>query len=310
MDVQQTFEEYIQILQDEICIALEKVDGKTQFIEDKWERAEGGGGKSRVLSNGHVFEKAGVNTSVVFGPIPDILKKDVPKSASRFYACGISLVIHPSNPMVPTTHANYRYFKVLDDEGNKVDEWFGGGADLTPYYLFEEDARHFHFEQKKACDMLSPQAYTRFKEWCDTYFYNSHRGEGRGIGGIFYDHLRPFSIPEATGLLHFAMAAGNSFLPAYVPIVEKRKNFPFTKEQKYWQEIRRGRYVEFNLIHDRGTLFGLKSGGRTESILMSLPPTVRWEYRHEPEAGSEEAKLIDVLVTPKNWLNETHATSV
>ncbi len=310
MDVQQTFENYIHRLQDEICAKLEEADGKAHFLEDKWERADGGGGRTRVLSGGKVFEKAGVNTSVVYGLLPDILKKEVPAQARRFYACGISLVIHPFNPMVPTTHANYRYFMVMDEVGNKVDEWFGGGADLTPYYLFEEDAHHFHQEQKKACDTLSPVTYDRFKEWCDTYFYNSHREEGRGIGGIFYDHLRPGSIPEATTLLNFAMSAGNAFLPAYLPIVEKRKILPFTSEQKHWQEIRRGRYVEFNLIHDRGTLFGLKSGGRTESILMSLPPTVCWEYRHEPEPGSEEAKLIEALVSPKNWLNETHALSI
>lgn len=296
------FFEFVRALQADITQSLEAIDGEGRFVEDTWERPGGGGGWSRVLEGGAVFEKAGVNVSAVHGPVPEILRKEVPESAVSFYATGVSLVIHPNSPMVPTTHANYRYFQVVDAEGNVVDQWFGGGADLTPYYLFEEDAVHFHQMQKDACDSAHPEFYDRFKSWCDTYFWNAHRNEARGIGGIFYDHLRPGEDLSGEALEAFANQAGAAFLKAYVPIVKRRKDLPFTPEQKHWQELRRGRYAEFNLIHDRGTLFGLKTSGRIESILMSLPPTVRWEYNKHPLAGTPEAALVEVLQHPKNWL--------
>lgn len=301
-DAKPRFFDYVRKLQDDITSTLEALDGRAEFREDTWERPDGGGGWSRVLEGGAVFEKAGVNVSAVHGPVPEILRKEVPESAVSFYATGISLVIHPVNPMVPTTHANYRYFQVVDASGSVVDQWFGGGADLTPYYLFEEDAVHFHQVQKAACDTAHPTFYPRFKQWCDDYFWNHHRGEGRGIGGIFYDHLRPGEVLDGPDLEAFARKAGAAFLRAYAPIVERRMNTPYTEQQKYWQELRRGRYVEFNLIHDRGTLFGLKTGGRIESILMSLPPKVRWDYDVTPSPGSPEAELVAVLKSPKNWL--------
>lgn len=296
------FKRFIHDLQDQICLALEQEDGKALFEEDAWERLGGGGGKTRVIRNGDVFEKGGVNTSVVFGELPEILAPQAPANATRFFACGISLVLHPINPLLPTTHANYRYFELQDEQGKVVDSWFGGGADLTPYYVDEADALHFHRTHKEACDVLSPAAYADMKAECDRYFFNSHRGEGRGIGGIFFDHLKPNKPYSQGTLFQFASEAGQAFLKAYLPIVQKHKNKSFTPEQKAWQELRRGRYVEFNLLHDRGTLFGLKTNGRTESILMSLPPVVRWDYQHMPLEGSEEARLIEVLEHPVNWI--------
>lgn len=298
------FKNFIHGLQDQICAALEQEDGKAFFVEDTWERPGGGGGKTRVLRGGNVFEKAGVNASVVYGDMPEILAAEAPKDAHRFFACGISLVIHPESPMVPTTHANYRYFEIQNEAGEVVDFWFGGGADLTPYYLVEEDAVFFHQVHKDACDTLSPSTYEWMKEECDRYFFNSHRGEGRGIGGIIFDHFRPNELYSREDIFRFAQAAGQAFIKAYIPIVHKNKELPYTPEQKEWQEIRRGRYVEFNLIHDRGTLFGLKTNGRTESILMSLPAVVRWEYQHHPEPGSAEEKLVNVLMNPVNWLEK------
>jgi coproporphyrinogen III oxidase len=291
---------FIRRLQNDICEALEAFEQTEKFIEDRWEREAGGGGWSRVLK-GSTFEKAGVNVSEVFGPVPEVLKGTIPESAKDFYATGISLVIHPVNPMVPTTHANFRYFEVSDENGEIVDRWFGGGADLTPYYLFEEDAAHFHQTLKQACDNHHSEFYSEFKPWCDRYFFNSHRNEHRGIGGVFFDHLRPEEQLSSEALEAFQQEIATSFMEAYIPIVEKRLNLDYTPAQKEWQEIRRGRYVEFNLIHDRGTLFGLKTGGRIESIFMSLPPTVRWEYNHHPAKGTREAALIEALTTPKNW---------
>ncbi|OJV50928.1 MAG: coproporphyrinogen III oxidase [Bacteroidetes bacterium 43-16] len=302
--------DYIHQLQDNICAALEKADGKATFAEDAWERAEGGGGKTRVISDGAVLEKGGVNTSVVQGKVTDVMRKALGIDGDSWFACGLSMVLHPFNPHVPTTHANWRYFELYDKEGNVIDQWFGGGADLTPYYLDEADARHFHETLKKASDAFNEAIYPLFKKQCDTYFNNAHRGfEMRGIGGVFYDHLRPdapfpgdldLKMDTAT-LFAFQQANGNCFVDAYIPILEKNKNKTFTPEQKYWQEIRRGRYVEFNLIHDRGTIFGLKTNGRTESILMSLPPTVRFDYNYQPEAGSAEAVLLDACRHPRNW---------
>jgi coproporphyrinogen III oxidase len=297
--------EYIYTLQDSICKALEKADGKATFSEDQWQRAEGkgGGGITRVISNGNVFEKGGVNTSVVYGHVKEQMKKQLGINGAKWFAAGLSLVIHPLNPYVPTVHANWRYFELYDEADNVTDRWFGGGTDLTPYYLFEEDAIHFHQTIKNAMDFFGDDLYPQYKKQCDEYFVNKHRNnEARGIGGVFYDHLRPENEIAAERLLSFQQANGNAFTSAYLPIVEKRKDLPFTEKQKHWQEIRRGRYVEFNLIHDRGTLFGLKTNGRTESILMSLPPTVRFEYDYQPEAGSEEDKLQQVCLHPKAWI--------
>lgn len=298
------FVEFIRALQDDICCALEEIDGKAKFHEDLWERPGGGGGRSRVLSNGNVFEKAGVSTSIVHGEMPEALKKNMKTEGHSFFACGISLVIHPENPMVPTTHANFRYFEMYDEAGDRLDAWFGGGSDLTPYYLFDEDAQHFHAEQKKAADQHGKELYPHFKKACDEYFRNHHRQEGRGIGGTFFDYLKANDERSLEDWFHYTCDMGRSFLPSYLPIVEKRMKMTYSEEQRYWQELRRGRYVEFNLVHDRGTLFGLRTKGRTESILMSLPPRVRWDYNVEPKAGSEEARLVAVLQEPVEWIKE------
>lgn len=293
---------YIQELQNTITAKLEELDGKATFKEDVWERKEGGGGKTRVIENGAVFEKGGVNISKVFGELPEALRKQFGVKEGNFFACGLSLVLHPVNPFVPTVHANWRYFEMYDDKANIVTQWFGGGQDLTPYYLFEQDAKHFHTVCKNACDKHHADFYPKFKKTCDSYFWNSHRNEARGIGGLFFDYLKQdnqFSIEQR---YQFVTEIGNSFLESYVPIVKERKDITFQKEHKNWQEVRRGRYVEFNLVHDRGTLFGLKTNGRIESILMSLPPTVQWKYNHQPPEGSEEAKLVAVLENPKEWI--------
>jgi coproporphyrinogen III oxidase len=304
----ETFTGYIHDLQDRICAQLEALDGATQFVEDQWERPGGGGGRSRVISNGNVFEKGGVSTSIVHGDLPPEMQQRLGVNEARFFACGLSLVIHPHSPMIPTVHANFRYFELYDAQGERVDCWFGGGADLTPYYLWPEDAVHFHRSLKTAADRFHPAFYPRYKAQCDTYFFNTHRNEARGIGGMFYDYLRAGQdeMSEADWC-RFNMAMGDSFLPAYVPIVERRKAEPWTETHKTWQEIRRGRYVEFNLVHDRGTLFGLRTNGRTESILMSLPPTVRWVYDHQPEPGTPEAELLTWL-EPRDWVAATFQT--
>ncbi len=296
------FYEYIQKLQDTITSKLEEVDGKAKFQEDFWERSEGGGGRTRVIENGAVFEKGGVNISKVHGPLPKSMQAYFGVEDVDFFACGLSLVIHPKSPMVPTVHANWRYFEMYDKSGNIVDQWFGGGQDLTPYYLFEEDAQHFHGICKKACDAQNPEFYTLYKRKCDEYFWNAHRNEARGIGGLFFDYCKATDETTMEDWYNFVSEVGDSFLEAYVPIVSKRIELPYTQAQRDWQEIRRGRYVEFNLVHDKGTLFGLKTNGRIESILMSLPPHVQWRYDHHPEKGSEEEKLIQVLQSPKNWV--------
>ncbi|MBO0591416.1 oxygen-dependent coproporphyrinogen oxidase [Cellulophaga sp. E16_2] len=296
------FYTYIQKLQDTITSKLQEVDGSVKFQEDLWERPEGGGGRTRVIENGAVFEKGGVNISEVHGALPESMQKYFGVEDADFFACGLSLVLHPKNPMVPTVHANWRYFEMYDKEGNIVDQWFGGGQDLTPYYLFEEDATHFHSVCKKACDAHNPNFYTTYKKRCDEYFWNTHRDEGRGIGGLFFDYCKVTEEMKMEDWFNFVSEVGNSFLDAYVPIVIKHKDADYSAEQRKWQEIRRGRYVEFNLVHDKGTLFGLKTNGRIESILMSLPPHVQWVYDHQPEAGSEEEKLINVLKNPKDWV--------
>lgn len=296
------FYSYIENLQDTITEALEILDGKAKFQQDFWERSEGGGGRTRVIENGAVFEKGGVNISKVYGPLPKSMQAYFGVEDVDFFACGLSLVIHPKSPMVPTVHANWRYFEMYDKSGNIVDQWFGGGQDLTPYYLFEEDAEHFHRICKKACDAHNPEFYPIYKKKCDDYFWNAHRNEARGVGGLFFDYCKATDEMTMEDWYNFISEVGDSFLNAYVPIVSKRKELPYTQAQRDWQEIRRGRYVEFNLVHDKGTLFGLKTNGRIESILMSLPPHVQWRYDHHPEKGSEEEKLIEVLQSPKNWV--------
>ncbi|WP_407557121.1 oxygen-dependent coproporphyrinogen oxidase [Winogradskyella sp. 4-2091] len=302
LKVKDKFFKYIHQLQDTITSKLEAVDGKATFQEDIWERPEGGGGRTRVIENGNVFEKGGVNISGVHGKLPDSMQKYFGVEDADFFACGLSLVLHPTNPMVPTVHANWRYFEMYDKDGNIVDQWFGGGQDLTPYYLFEDDAKHFHQTCKTACDKHNPEFYAKYKARCDEYFYNAHRNEGRGLGGLFFDYCKATDEMSMQNWYDFVTEVGDSFLEAYVPIVEKRKKLNYTKAQRDWQEIRRGRYVEFNLVHDKGTLFGLKTNGRIESILMSLPPHVQWVYDHHPEAGSEEEKLIKVLQNPVDWV--------
>ena len=285
---------YFRDLQDRICSALEEIDGSARFREDIWERAGGGGGRTRVLVDGGVFEKAGVNFSDVFGEMSEELATQVPGSGRDFSATGISLVLHPRNPFVPTVHANFR----LLTKGDKL--WFGGGADLTPYYPFKEDIVHFHRVWQRACAGHAPPIdHARFKKWCDDYFFLAHRGEARGVGGIFFDYLEG----DLDKLFAFIQDCGSAFLEAYLPIVRRRKDQPYGERQRAFQEFRRGRYVEFNLLYDRGTLFGLKTGGRVESILMSLPPVVRWHYDYQPEPGSPEAELLEYL-KPRDWTAE------
>lgn len=297
--------DFIYHLQDDICAAVENMDGKAKFHQDEWQRAEGkgGGGLTRVIKNGNVFEKGGVNTSVVYGHVTDQMRKGLGIEGEKWFAAGLSLVIHPLNPFVPTVHCNYRMFELYDADDILTDRWFGGGTDLTPYYLYEEDARHFHGTYKNVCDQFNREFYPAFKQQCDDYFVNRHRSnERRGIGGIFYDHQRPTAEQPVEWWMDFAKACGYAFLDAYLPIVAKRKDQPFGPAHKHWQEIRRGRYTEFNLVHDRGTIFGLKTQGRTESILMSLPPTVRFEYDYQPVPGSAEDELLQACLSPRDWV--------
>lgn len=301
-------EAFIKGLQNRIVQDIEAIDGK-QFSRTTWQRAEGGEGITCVLQDGNVFEKAGVGVSVVYGQLPkaavEQMRHDRGKEISAdgpvpFFAAGISLVMHPHNPNCPTVHMNYRYFEIENPDGTPKMWWFGGGADLTPSYLFEEDAIHFHQVLKDGCDKYDKKYYSTFKQWCDKYFFIKHRGEARGIGGIFFDDLDDKPIEELFG---FVKEMGNRFSTAYVPIVQKRKDMKFTPEMKRWQQLRRGRYVEFNLVWDRGTKFGLQTpGSRIEAILMSLPLTSRWEYMHEPEVNTAEADLIEVLKNPRDWV--------
>lgn len=300
--MKEQFYQYIQDLQDRITEKLESIDGKAKFRQDLWERAEGGGGRTRVIENGAVFEKGGVNISAVHGPLPKSMQDYFKVGEVDFFACGLSLVIHPRSPMVPTVHANWRYFEMYDKQGNIVDQWFGGGQDLTPYYLFEEDATHFHQVCKTACDRHDLEFYPNYKSRCDSYFWNTHRNEARGVGGLFFDYCRKEEGRDMEAWYQFVTEVGDSFLEAYTPIVMRRKDLEYTPQQKEWQEIRRGRYVEFNLVHDKGTLFGLRTNGRIESILMSLPPTVQWQYDHHPAKGSQEEALLKVLKSPVEWV--------
>lgn len=286
--------DYFQHLQDRICEGLANADGRARFREDTWQRPGGGGGRSRVIEGGAVFEKAGVNFSLVHGSMSPEFAAQIPGQGTEFTATGVSLVLHPRNPFVPTVHANWRFLS----KGEK--QWFGGGADLTPYYPFREDVIHFHRVWKDTCVRHpAPVDYPKFKKGCDEYFFLPHRNEARGVGGFFFDYLEG----DFDSLFAFVQDCGNHFLEAYVPIVERRRDHPVTEENRRFQEFRRGRYVEFNLIYDRGTIFGLKTGGRTESILMSLPPTVRWVYDYHPEPGSREAELYDYL-QPRDWADE------
>ncbi|WP_296637594.1 oxygen-dependent coproporphyrinogen oxidase [Polaribacter sp.] len=296
------FYAYIENLQDAITSKLEEVDGSAKFKEDLWKRKEGGGGRTRVIENGAIFEKGGVNISAVHGELPEILRNQFKVKEGNFFACGLSLVLHPKNPFVPTVHANWRYFEMYNSSGDIVTQWFGGGQDLTPYYLFDEDATHFHTVCKNACDKHNLDFYPKFKKTCDNYFWNAHRNEARGIGGLFFDYLKQTDDVSMDNRYEFVTEIGNSFLESYVPIVEKRKNTNYSQNHKDWQGVRRGRYVEFNLVHDRGTLFGLKTNGRIESILMSLPPVVQWKYNHQPAENSPEEKLLKVLENPKDWV--------
>ena len=287
--------QYLERLQSGICSALEVLDGKARFGTDLWERSGGGGGVTRVLEDGAVFEKAGVGVSTVFGLMPESIARKMNTEGSNFFVTGISVVVHPRSPMVPTVHMNYRYF-----EWSKGDSWFGGGSDLTPYYLVDEDAVHFHSTLKRACDTVDTTYYPRFKKWCDEYFFIKHRQEARGVGGIFFDYLR--EDPEK----HFALAraGGDAFLESYLPIVERRMGEPWGDDERRWQLLRRGRYVEFNLVYDRGTTFGLETQGRIESILMSLPPHADWRYNVDPQPGTREAALVEILKHPKDWASE------
>ena len=305
MDIPNTeaVKQYLLGLQDKICAELEAEDGKEKFVEDAWKREEGGGGRSRVLNNGNAFEQGGVNFSHVMGA-------NMPKSATahrpelagrRFEAMGVSLVMHPLNPYAPTSHANIRFF-IAEKDGENPIWWFGGGFDLTPYYGFKEDAKHWHQTAHKACQAFGDEVYPRYKKWCDEYFYLKHRDEPRGIGGLFFDDLNEGGFEQCFA---FMRSVGDNYLNAYRPIVARRKDTTYGERERRFQLYRRGRYVEFNLVYDRGTLFGLQTGGRTESILMSLPPLVRWQYNYQPESGSAEAELYDVFLKPRDWINET-----
>ncbi|ERE07065.1 oxygen-dependent coproporphyrinogen oxidase [Pseudogulbenkiania ferrooxidans] len=287
-------------LQDRICAALEQADGKAQFAEDAWSREAGGGGRSRVLAGGGVFEQAGVNFSHVHGDaLPASATAHRPELADRrFEAMGVSLVIHPSNPHVPTSHANVRFF-IAEKDGEAPVWWFGGGFDLTPYYPQEEDAVHWHTVARDLCAPFGGEVYPRYKKWCDEYFHLKHRNEARGIGGLFFDDLNEWGFDKSFA---FTRAVGDGYLDAYLPIVARRKEQAWGDRERQFQLYRRGRYVEFNLVWDRGTLFGLQSGGRTESILMSMPPLVRWEYGYQPEPGSPEARLYTDFLPPRDWV--------
>ena len=306
MDMRRRFEANCRRAQEAICAAVEELDGAGKFQQDVWTREGGGGGISRVLAGGEVFEKAGCSLSVVYGSMPqEALASATSRGADRaagygpgervpFFACGLSSVMHPRNPMAPTMHFNYRYFET---EGGVW--WFGGGTDITPSYLFEDDMAHFHGTYKGVCDKHDPEYYAKFKKWADEYFYIKHRGETRGLGGIFFDDQND---REAETIFAFSKECLDSVVPAYLPLVKKHKDDEFTTKQKEWQQMRRGRYVEFNLVYDRGTVFGLKTGGRIESILMSLPETARWEYNHKVQDGTPEADIMDAFKNPREWV--------
>jgi len=291
-------------IQDEICAALEVTDGKGVFEQELWERDGGGGGRTRIIQNGNIFEKGGVNFSAVHGNLPHSMKKALNVEQDDFFATGISIVIHPNHPLVPIIHMNIRYFEMPSsfNEGNCPVRWFGGGIDLTPHYVVEDDARFFHNSLKAVCDQYYHDFYHRFKIWADDYFFIKHRDETRGIGGIFYDRLTANDDMSWSDVFEFSKAVGRSFIPVYTELVNRSRYKEYTAEQQLWQYQRRSRYTEFNLVYDAGTKFGLETNGRIESILMSLPPTAKWVYNYRPEAGSEEEKTLSLLKKGINWV--------
>jgi len=293
-----------QKIQDEICAALELTDGKALFEEEKWEREGGGGGRTRIIQNGNIFEKGGVNFSAVEGQLPAAIKKALKVEEDDFFATGVSIVIHPNHPLVPIIHMNIRYFELPSSlgSGNGPIRWFGGGIDLTPHYVFEDDARFFHTYLKSVCDKFNGDFYSRFKLWADDYFFIKHRNETRGIGGIFYDRITANENLTWETIFEFSKALGRSFIPIYTELVNKNRNTPFTEAQQQWQFQRRSRYTEFNLVYDAGTKFGLETNGRIESILMSLPPTAKWVYNYQAEPGSEEEKTLSLLKKGIDWV--------
>jgi coproporphyrinogen III oxidase len=291
-----------QQIQDEICAGLEQVDGKATFVEELWQRDGGGGGRTRVIQNGNVFEKGGVNFSAVHGQLPEVMKNALKVEQRDFFATGVSIVIHPNHPIVPIIHMNIRYFEMEAEPGHEPVKWFGGGIDLTPHYVIEDDARFFHQQLKNVCDKFNGEFYPRFKKWADDYFFIKHRNETRGIGGIFYDRLAATEQHSWDDIFEFSKAVGRSFLPTYTEIVNRNRNKDYTEAQQEWQYQRRSRYAEFNLVYDAGTKFGLETNGRIESILMSLPPQARWIYNYQAEPGSEEEKTLSLLKKGINWV--------
>lgn len=294
--------EAYQQIQDEICTGLEKADGKGKFQEELWTREGGGGGRTRIIQNGDIIEKGGVNFSAVYGKLPETIKKAFGVAQDDFFAAGVSIVIHPRHPWIPIIHMNIRYFEMASESAKEM-RWFGGGMDLTPHYVIEDDARFFHSSLKTTCDKFKPDFYPKFKSWADDYFYIKHRQETRGVGGIFYDRLNP----QTTGMdwndiFEFSKAVGRTFVPVYTELIERNKNKPFSEDHKQWQYQRRSRYVEFNLVYDAGTKFGLETNGRIESILMSLPPQANWVYDFKPDPGSEEEKTTLLLKKGINWI--------
>ena len=305
MPTREDIRNWFKDLQDEICLRLEEADARGKFISDEWQRPGGGGGVSRVLANGNIIEKGGVNFSAVWGQTPEatlkLLKLSGAGAAPEFFATGVSIVLHPSNPMVPIIHMNVRYFEITPLQNEKETWWFGGGIDLTPHYVDENDARYFHQQLKKVCDAHHPSYYAEFKKWADDYFFIKHRNETRGVGGIFFDYLKSDGGFTKESRFAFVKGVGSAFADIYTHFMKKNHNLPFHEREKRWQYLRRGRYVEFNLVWDRGTKFGLETDGRTESILMSLPPQANWEYNHQPPVGSAEARTLSLLVKGIDW---------
>jgi coproporphyrinogen III oxidase len=290
-----------QLIQGEICTALEQLDGKAKFEEEKWEREGGGGGRTRIMQNGSIIEKGGVNFSAVHGQLPLQIKKAFNVEHDEFFATGVSIVIHPNHPMVPIIHMNIRYFEMPSADAANPVRWFGGGIDLTPHYVFEDDAKFFHQSIKEVCDQFNADFYARFKHWADDYFYIKHRNETRGIGGIFYDRLTASDTVSWETIFNFSQALGRSFIPTYIELVNRNRDKAFTEDHQNWQYQRRSRYTEFNLVYDSGTKFGLETNGRIESILMSLPPTAKWVYNYQAQPGSEEEKTLSLLKKGVNW---------
>ena len=290
-----------QLIQDEICTALEQVDGKATFEEEKWEREGGGGGRTRIIQNGNILEKGGVNFSAVHGQLPLGVKKALNVEHDEFFATGVSIVIHPNHPMVPIIHMNIRYFEMPSEDNENPVRWFGGGIDLTPHYVFEDDAKFFHQNLKSVCDQFNHDFYARFKHWADDYFYIKHRNETRGIGGIFYDRLTASDTLTWESIFNFSQALGRSFIPTYTELVNRNRDKAYTEDHQNWQYQRRSRYTEFNLVYDAGTKFGLETNGRIESILMSLPPTAKWVYNYQAQPGSEEERTLGLLKKGINW---------